>query len=1207
MYLNFKCPACDNEIQAEYQHIGEWVACPLCSFAQVVPDPQLPSGASYNGYSIDRLVESNLLCHGYRARGGDEARQGALSLLRIPTSFFLKNISDFESFSHATVSCGSLNVEGMARLVDKSLIHGKTFFVYDLLPDSRSLASFISIFGPLKPGDASELLRKAAASMGKVWHDLGSPHLGLSPAAFMVSPVMDLQIFDYGISKHLLRDPKLMASGFNIWDLRYMSPESRSGAHDFNSPASDIYSLGAIVHFMLTGKDPFGEDEFDSSTPFPEMPLGIVLPDPFRALIRKMTAFSPADRFHSWEELSSAVDRMCSESGLPLQRAGERRVVRQFPRSDSKPAEELRSDPVGLTHTNIKFDKKLKLHASAPKKKPQMGETIAKLSPRAPSHASAHSKGSGSGAEKMLVLLIVALVSAIGLLILFVFYFLNKGQVQDSKAPGSSINVTMKEPAQSQAQPAAPAKSKGDAFAPLPPGQAPTKAKIYEMLRAADEYAASNPEAYNEILKRYELAANYSFEIKDFSLMDVTRDKINAIMDRRRSKIEDVIRKLDAAAEPLVNSGSLDAARKLYLDYDGAYAAESKEKRVLAADKLVRSVESGSIERKGSELESAARKLAQAGRFREAISHLEAYDGDFAAETAQLRKKLADELKKASSSVLAVSSPLIKKLIPLIARLESAKASAEIKAALKEPSSAPAAAQLESVALSLDQFSSLDVSFLEGLKSSLGKTANLSLSGRKPDDYKVLEVKQGSASVKAGEQPPLSISFKDLTLDSKIAFAAKQFNLDENTLLCALIGIQSSDKPYFKEMCSKLPLGMDILLPAELKEIEAKVEFEAFLESSGLPFDKSDYSTILPQMLKKDFQSSVAVKMLASLDDFLRRFEGAKFVEAHKGLIDNIDRNCRRSGASVAQRAVVDPDYLKKNSLTLADVMEKAQQSAVIELKKGVYSNQGGAPLVVFKNGLRLIGEEGVEFEGGLKIMADKATVSKIVFRKGRLDIVNVLDVKIDSCAFLGHGSAIKNSSKVLLENSIVKGLFVNGSKDVDLNHCTLVGSSPIDDKVNASLLFMGDELAISNCVLSGEMFAISVSNKAEKRKFSVSSSVLYGEAGLCAELMDTGVIAKNIAKSESGLKKFLKSSRNVLAPVQFVAPSLGDFSLVKDTPGTGAASDGKDCGSLLKVPPPQEKAAEPKDKESKEAPKAKEPEKAPAVKSAGRTAGANR
>jgi len=1198
MYLNFKCPACENEIQAEYQHIGEWVACPLCSFAQVVPDPQLPSGASYNGYTVDRLVESNLLCHAYKARGGDESQQGKLSILRIPTSFFLKNISDFESFAHATVSCGCLNVEGMAQLVDKSLIHGKTFFVYDLLADSRSLTSFVSIFGPLKPADAADLMRKAATAMGQVWKHLGIPHMGLSPSAIVISPAMEMEIFDYGISKHLLRDAKLMASGFNIWDLRYMSPEARSGSHDFNSPASDIYSLGAIVYFILTGKDPFGEDEFDSSTPFPELPLGIVLPDPFRALIRKMTAFSPSDRFHTWEELSSAIDRMCLDSGLPLQQARDRRVVRQFPRTELAQQEDRHGDPVGLTHTNIKFDKKLKLHAaSAPKKKPQMGETIARLSPRSPSHPPSASASKG-GAEKLLVLLIVGLVSSLGLLILILFFFLGRGDQPAKPEQGDSVNVKMQEPAQAaqpaQQQAAAPVAAKAaapakDVFEALPPGQAPTKAKILELLKAADEFAAANPEAYNEILKRYELSANYSFEIKDFSLMDVTRDKVNAIMDRRRAKVDDVMRKLDATAEPLIGAGNFEGARKVYLEYDGLYAAETKEKRTIAAEKVARNAEAGSIESKSAELELAAKKLASSGRFREAVSLLDSYEGEHAAETAQARKKLSAEIKASATAATAAAAPLIKKLAPLIAKLDVSKASAELSAALKEPAMAPAQSQLEALSLSFGQFNSLQSSFLEGLKQNVGKTVNLSLSGRKPDDCKVLEVKPEGANVKIGDQT-VAVVFKDLTLDSKVAFATKQFNLDENPLLCALIGIQSSDKPYLKEIFPKLPLGLDAILPGELKELDARSEFEAFLDSSGLPYEKTDYSSILPQMLKKDFSSATAVKMLASLDDFLRKYESTKFVEAHKGLIDNVDRNCRRSGASVAQRAVIDPEYLKKNSLTLADVMEKAQQSSVIELKKGVYPTQNGGPLVVFKNGLRLVGEEGVEIDGGLKIMADKVTVSKIICRKGRLDLTNVSDVKIDSCAFLGHGSVIKNSSKAVVENSILKGLLVNGSKDIDLNHCTVVGSAPIDDKVNAAILYMGDDLSISNSVLFGEMFTIAVSNKAEKRKFSVSNSVLYGEAGLCSELLETGVIGKTVAKTETGLRKFLKPNRNIYAPIQFAAPTQGDYSLVKDTPGCAAASDGKDCGSLVKVPPPPEKP------EPAKAPAPADKDKAPAA-----------
>ena len=81
MFLNFICPACDNEIQAEYQHIGSWVACPLCSFEQVVPDPPLAIGASHNGYIIERIGDSNMLWLGYVAKGEQDSSDAKVLLL----------------------------------------------------------------------------------------------------------------------------------------------------------------------------------------------------------------------------------------------------------------------------------------------------------------------------------------------------------------------------------------------------------------------------------------------------------------------------------------------------------------------------------------------------------------------------------------------------------------------------------------------------------------------------------------------------------------------------------------------------------------------------------------------------------------------------------------------------------------------------------------------------------------------------------------------------------------------------------------------------------------------------------------------------------------------------------------------------------------------------------------------------------------------
>ncbi|OGV49543.1 MAG: hypothetical protein A2X49_08215 [Lentisphaerae bacterium GWF2_52_8] len=1159
MFLNFICPACDNEIQAEYQHIGSWVACPLCSFEQVVPDPPLAIGASHNGYIIESIGDSNMLWLGYVAKGEQDSSDAKV-LLRVPTSFFLKNVSDFDAFVSAASAGGMLNIDGLARLLDKSLTHGKVFFVYDLLQKGKPLSSLSSSSSPFRIADVVIFAKRFAEVMAKAWEQNHEAHLNLTPESIMTNSRFDIQVLDYGLSRPLLNDPQLSSTGFNIWDQRYMAPELRSGKYDFGSSAADIYSFGALLFFLLTGKHPFEETEFDQNTSFPELPSSLALPESLSSLISRATAFYPQTRFRSWHDIIESLNTICEALGLSSSVDEiEKRTTRRFSMDELPRAKRT----VGLTHTNIKIDKKLKF--TAPKKKLRMSETIAKLS-SIPRSALDSFKGQTNpssqkaSGDRLFVFGVIAALVVLAMMVPLAIYFLS---------PSSPVPESSSPPPEAAIAPVAaktdlPQKKEHVATAP----DSGPKAKYHAMLKAAAEFEAANPDSFAQLLKKYDEAADYAFKVKDFSLMDQARDKVNKTIERRDARISEIMKKLEKEAEPLIAAGDSEGACKIYLEYAGLLAEDFADKRKLAAEKIRQMSTRDTVDKKFNELQSEAEKLFAYGNCSQAVELLESYQGELANETVAARKKLAASLKKQGGPVLEAAAPVIKTVVPLLCHIETGKLLSLLQEASKSDSAAPARKQLESLIGDIEKFKALDELFLADMQANLKKTVNFTLTGHKEASYTVLEIKTGSVLLKEGEQQT-QVWFKDLSLESKLAFASKQSNLAEHPVLCLLIGLQSNDQSYLaKDIFANLPLKLDVLVPAELKEMAAKEDFEKMLDSCGLPYDKIDYNSFISQMLKKDFTAGIASKIMSSLEEFKEKYSSTKFAEKHKGTIENIERNCRRAGAIISQKVVVDPDFLKKNNLSFPDILEKAQSSTTIEIKKGSY-HLGNTTLCITKTGIKIIGEEGVEFlDGSLKVMADRVRVSNIIFRKGRLELASSNDLHLENCYFYGTGSSLKNSGRTLMENCFFKGLHVLACKNIELNHCTLVGNTAIDDKVSCALLFAGDEFSASNCVFYGDVYAVAVTSKADKRKFSIATSLLYGETGICAELQDSGGISKNVAKNESGFRRYSKSFKNIIAPIQFISPGDSNYALIKDTPGFAAASDGKDCGVLWRIPP---------------------------------------
>jgi eukaryotic-like serine/threonine-protein kinase len=136
--------------------------------------------------------------------------------------------------------------------------------------------------GPLPVAEALHIAVQAARGLAKAHHQ-GIVHRDIKPANLMITGDGIVKILDFGIAwlpDQTQTDPLLGTPG-------YMSPEqARFGAVDARS---DVWSLGAVLHEMLTGKLPDSERERPAVF-LPEAPPGI------EGLLSRMLAEEPADR-----------------------------------------------------------------------------------------------------------------------------------------------------------------------------------------------------------------------------------------------------------------------------------------------------------------------------------------------------------------------------------------------------------------------------------------------------------------------------------------------------------------------------------------------------------------------------------------------------------------------------------------------------------------------------------------------------------------------------------------------------------------------------------------------------------------------------------------------------------------------------------------------------------------------------------------------
>jgi serine/threonine-protein kinase len=124
-----------------------------------------------------------------------------------------------------------------------------------------NLGELVERYGPVEAGRVVYLLRQACAALAEA-HAVGLIHRDIKPGNIMVTQQGGfadvVKVLDFGLVQHLVPseddDDKLTQSGMVVGTPGYISPEQVVGMPDVRS---DIYSLGAVGYFLLSGQTPF--------------------------------------------------------------------------------------------------------------------------------------------------------------------------------------------------------------------------------------------------------------------------------------------------------------------------------------------------------------------------------------------------------------------------------------------------------------------------------------------------------------------------------------------------------------------------------------------------------------------------------------------------------------------------------------------------------------------------------------------------------------------------------------------------------------------------------------------------------------------------------------------------------------------------------------------------------------------------------------
>ena len=170
------------------------------------------------------------------------------------TSGHLASAAQVQRFRAEAEAVAALQHPNIVAIHEVGEHDGRCFFSMDDV-EGQSLAS-LRREGPLTPERAATVV-KAIAVATHYAHQRGTLHRDLKPSNVIIDSLGQPRIIDFGLAKRLDHDSDLTITGQMIGTPTFMPPEQAAANGGDVGPHSDVYSLGAILYFLLTGRPPF--------------------------------------------------------------------------------------------------------------------------------------------------------------------------------------------------------------------------------------------------------------------------------------------------------------------------------------------------------------------------------------------------------------------------------------------------------------------------------------------------------------------------------------------------------------------------------------------------------------------------------------------------------------------------------------------------------------------------------------------------------------------------------------------------------------------------------------------------------------------------------------------------------------------------------------------------------------------------------------
>ena len=169
----------------------------------------------------------------------------------------LASESEVKRFHHEAEAAAGLDHPNIVPVYEVGEQDGRQFFAMGFV-EGQSLQDAVQE-NPLSPRESAGVTATIATAV-QYAHSKGIVHRDLKPGNVLIDQDGQPRITDFGLAKRTEADAGMTATGQIVGTPAYMPPEQASGDIEKIGPTADVYSLGAILYYLLTGRPPFQSD-----------------------------------------------------------------------------------------------------------------------------------------------------------------------------------------------------------------------------------------------------------------------------------------------------------------------------------------------------------------------------------------------------------------------------------------------------------------------------------------------------------------------------------------------------------------------------------------------------------------------------------------------------------------------------------------------------------------------------------------------------------------------------------------------------------------------------------------------------------------------------------------------------------------------------------------------------------------------------------